>query len=74
VLWDASIGEACDPKHVLNLKLQFQGAPLLVITTFPRQTDVERMLAAGVDAFIAKPFLLADLQAEIEGLLSISVL
>jgi hypothetical protein len=70
VLWETTNADA---SRVATLKERFGAAPIVAIVTFPRQTNIQQMLAAGIDAILAKPFLLDDLLMEIKRLFTQSI-
>lgn len=70
VLWDASPAAHCDARAIQAVKQRSPAAPLIGVASFPRFHERDAALAAGVDAIVAKPFLLAHLLAEIERLVT----
>ena len=68
ILWDTTIEMARDAKQVAAIKANSVTAPVIALVSYPRKSDCQKMLAAGVDAVLTKPFLLDDLLAEIERL------
>jgi hypothetical protein len=64
VIWDTPI-QMVNRASVAKITARFPQTPLLVITTFPRPDAANAMTVAGVDASLGKPFLLADLHAEV---------
>jgi two-component system response regulator MtrA len=39
-----------------QLKVEFKGVPILMLTALTQMRDVEKAIAAGADGYIAKPF------------------
>ena len=68
IVWDTTSQSAGDPEQVALLKARFHDAPILALVTFPRRHDVQKIIAAGVDGVLAKPWLIDDLLAQIEQL------
>jgi CheY-like chemotaxis protein len=65
VVWDAPPAALADRRQVEAVKRRSSGAALLGVATFPRYQERAKAVSAGVDAILAKPFLLDHLLAEI---------
>ena len=52
-------------KRIEWLGSEIPDVPFVLLLNYPRQTDSESILAAGVSAVISKPFELQDLKAAI---------
>jgi CheY-like chemotaxis protein len=65
VLWDALPG-AGDVTDLAALREAFDEIPIVVVTSFPRTDDRQRLLAAGAAAVLSKPMLLEDLEYQLE--------
>jgi CheY-like chemotaxis protein len=61
VLWDTTVIAINDTDRVLQAADLAPGAPIVAIVGFPRAEDFAKASAAGIDAVIAKPYLLSDL-------------
>jgi CheY-like chemotaxis protein len=69
MLWDTQADRAARADTVENLRRGSGGAPIVALLGFPRPEQIERARAAGVAAVVSKPFLLADLDWQLEMLL-----
>ncbi|MBC7856738.1 MAG: response regulator [Pirellulaceae bacterium] len=66
VIYDATLGLPDELARLSELREQLHSPPTLLLLVFPRQIDLEQATAAGTTAILAKPYLIADLAAEIE--------
>lgn len=48
-----------------QLKVEFKGTPILMVTAMTQMKDVEKAMAAGADGYIAKPFEPPKMKAKI---------
>ncbi|HEX4146360.1 MAG TPA: hypothetical protein VHY91_22860 [Pirellulales bacterium] len=69
LLWDTQADRAAHTNTVESLRRAGGGAPVVALWGFPRPAEIERAHAAGVAAVVSKPFLLADLDWQLETLL-----
>src|SRR5258708_5835386 len=65
VLWDTLPG-AGDVTDLLALREAFAEVPIVVVTSFPRMGDHQRLVAAGAAAVFSKPLSLDDLEYQLE--------
>ena len=68
VIYDATLDLTDELAHLRKLREQLHSPPTLLLLDFPRQSDLLAAMQAGVASVLAKPYLIADLAAEIERL------
>ncbi len=66
VIADATLDLPTELAHLNELREQLHKPPALLLLNCPRQSDIEQASQAGAAAILAKPYLLADLAAELE--------
>jgi len=65
VLWDTLLG-AGDVTDLAALREAFAEIPIVVVTSFPRTDDRQRLLAAGAAAVLSKPMSLEDFEYQLK--------
>ncbi|MEQ8788200.1 MAG: hypothetical protein RIC55_17965 [Pirellulaceae bacterium] len=71
LLWDGANGDATEAQRLQSLVAAVKPMATVVLLTFPRVEDHDRMLRAGAGSVLSKPFLNQELQQEfarLEGL------
>ena len=68
VIYDATHELPDELARLSELREQLHAPPTLLLLDFPRQSDLLAAMQAGVASVLAKPYLIADLAAEIERL------
>ena len=66
ILCDATLDLTTELALLGSLREQLHAPPAIVLLDFPRYGDIARATSAGVTAVLARPYLIADLAAEIE--------
>ncbi|MGI8978184.1 MAG: hypothetical protein ACR2FY_03050 [Pirellulaceae bacterium] len=66
VIYDATLDLPVELVRLSELRDQLHVPSAILLLDFPRQSDLEQATAAGATAILAKPYLIADLAAEIE--------
>lgn len=66
ILCDATLDLTTELALLSSLREQLHAPPAILLLDFPRQDDIAQAANAGVTAVLARPYLIADLAAEIE--------
>ncbi len=66
VIYDATLDLTDELAHLSKLREQLHSPPTLLLLDFPRQSDLQQATQAGTSSTLAKPYLIADLAAELE--------
>jgi hypothetical protein len=70
ILYDATLDLSHELARLTELREQLHSPPALLVLDFPRLIDMELATQAGATSVLAKPYLLADLAAELERITS----
>ena len=70
VIYDATLDLSTELARLSQLQSQLHAPPTVLLLDFPRERDLELAAKAGVTSILARPYLLADLMAEIERITS----
>lgn len=62
-----AVDEACQVLRNLRASASTQGVPIVVLTPVDADEEIERVLEAGADDFVRKPFRAAELLARVRG-------
>jgi CheY-like chemotaxis protein len=66
IIYDATLDLPDELARLSELREQLHSPPALLLLDFPRQIDLQLATQAGAASILAKPYLIADLVAEIE--------
>lgn len=66
IIYDATLDLPDELARLRELREQLHVPPTVLLLDFPRQLDLEQATAAGATSILAKPYLIADLAAELE--------
>ncbi|MFN0017182.1 MAG: hypothetical protein ACKVP0_02920 [Pirellulaceae bacterium] len=72
ILYDATLDLPDELARLTELRDQLHNPPAILLLNCPRQSDLEQVRQAGATSILAKPYLIADLAAELERITSSS--
>lgn len=72
IVWDCSYWDGSNPAQLAELSRLCNAAPVIALMNFPRHHDVVHLREAGVSAIVSRPFLIDDLQYQIDRVASIT--
>jgi CheY-like chemotaxis protein len=70
MIHDATLDLACELEAMSELRDRLHNPPTLLLLDYPRENDLQLATQAGASAVLARPYLVADLAAEIERITS----
>jgi len=70
VIYDATLDLPDELARLTKLREQLHSPPALLLLDFPRQINLDQTASAGATSILAKPYLIADLAAELERITS----
>ena len=70
IVWDGSYWDGSNPAQTAELRHLCDAAPVIALMNFPRHHEVLHLREAGVSAIVSRPFLIDDLQYQIDRMAS----